>query len=73
MKTFNYSNKEDKSKKYNELRTRFYKDIIEPDSILNFGNKINKEEESYIVEGFAEAIYLNKNADIDKIKSLLKE
>lgn len=73
IKTFNYSNKEDKSKKYNELRTRFYKDIIEPDSILNFGNKINKEEECYIVKGFVEVIYLNKNADIDKIISLLKE
>ena len=57
---------------YKGLKIKFNRYIIFDTDVFNFGNKTEKLESYYVIEGFDEIIYLKKNVDIEKVISALK-
>lgn len=68
-----YSSNLHKNNKLRELKVKFNNFIVLDDSIINFGNKVVKEEIYYIIKGFSEVIYIKNNVNIDKVILLLKK
>lgn len=72
VERISYSNKEKKTKAFNNIKLLFNKYIICDDDILNFGNKVNVEERCFVIERFSEKIYLKETVDIKKVIEVLK-
>ena len=72
VERISYSNKEKKTKAFNNIKLLFNKYIICDDDILNFGNKVNVEERCFVIEMFSEKIYLKETVDIKKVIEVLK-
>ena len=73
IRVISFSSKNRKNEVYKKLKIRYSRYIIIDDEILNFGDKKNKIEKYYVIEGFKEKVYLKRNIDINDVIALLND